>query len=142
MTYLFDTDHISIHEMSSGRERVALAARMARQDPADLAYSIVSFHEQLLCVHAYIGRARTPLEVTRGYRLLETLLRSYSAFKVLPFDAPAAAIFDGLRAQRIRVATMDLRIASIALSRGLVLLTRNARDFANIPGLATEDWTA
>jgi tRNA(fMet)-specific endonuclease VapC len=41
----------------------------------------------------------------------------------------------------LRVDTMDLRMASIALSRGLVLLTRNAADFAKVPGLVIEDWT-
>ena len=60
---------------------------------------------------------------------------------VLPFDAAATAVFDGLQAQRIRVETMDLRIAAIALSRGLTLLMRNVRDFGRVPGLVTEDWT-
>ena len=50
-------------------------------------------------------------------------------------------VFDGLVAKRVRIATMDLRIASIALSQGLTLLTRNARDFSKVPGLAIEDWT-
>jgi tRNA(fMet)-specific endonuclease VapC len=36
---------------------------------------------------------------------------------------------------------MDLRIASIAISRNLVLLTRNVRDFIKVPKLVTEDWT-
>jgi tRNA(fMet)-specific endonuclease VapC len=57
------------------------------------------------------------------------------------FDASASAVFDGLGSRRLRVNTMDLRIASIALSRGLVLLTRNSVDFARVPGLAMEDWT-
>jgi tRNA(fMet)-specific endonuclease VapC len=67
--------------------------------------------------------------------------QSFVASPVLPFDPPAATEFDALIAQRLRVAMMDLRIASIALSRKLVLLTRNARDFGKVPGLITQDWT-
>lgn len=46
-----------------------------------------------------------------------------------------------LQAQRIQLARMDARIAAIALSRRLILLTRNHRDFGKVPGLPIEDWT-
>ena len=69
------------------------------------------------------------------------MLEAYVTAPVLPFDASAASHFAQLRLQRIRVSTMDLRTASIALSRKLVLLTRNVADFGKIPGLVTEDWT-
>jgi tRNA(fMet)-specific endonuclease VapC len=36
---------------------------------------------------------------------------------------------------------MDARIASIAQFRGLILLTRNHRDFGKVRGLLIEDWT-
>jgi tRNA(fMet)-specific endonuclease VapC len=60
---------------------------------------------------------------------------------VLAFEASAALDFDGLVAQRIRIGTMDLRIASIALTNRLTLRTRNLSDFRRVPGLTTEDWT-
>ena len=60
---------------------------------------------------------------------------------VLPFEVEAVAIFDKLRAQRVRISTMDLRIASIALSRNLILLTRNEIDFRKVPDLSIDDWT-
>jgi len=45
-------------------------------------------------------------------------LSYYAATSILPFDAPASTVYDTLQAQRVRISTMDLRIASIAL--GLV----------------------
>jgi tRNA(fMet)-specific endonuclease VapC len=89
----------------------------------------------------YISRARTAIDTVRGYELLSLVLTSFSGVQTLQFDAGAVAVFDDLRAQRVRIATMDLRIAATALSRGLTLLTRNTRDFSKVPGLVTEDWT-
>jgi tRNA(fMet)-specific endonuclease VapC len=79
--------------------------------------------------------------VVRGYSMLARILRQFAKAPVLPFDAAAAAEFDELRAHGLRVGVMDLRIASTALSRGFVLLTRNTADFARVPGLVIEDWT-
>ncbi|WP_292871598.1 type II toxin-antitoxin system VapC family toxin [Nostoc sp. LPT] len=51
----------------------------------------------------------------------------------------AIAVDQRLRSQQVRVSTMDLRIAAIAISGNLVLLTRNVSDFCKVPGLVTED---
>jgi tRNA(fMet)-specific endonuclease VapC len=140
--YLLDTDHISFLQLGSGREYAALSVRMSRYSSADFAVSLVSFHEQVLGGHAYINRARTTRDVVRGYAVLGQVLQGYLTAAVLPFDAAAGATFDGLISRRVRVGTMDLRIASIALSRGLTVLTRNLGDFGKAPGLVVEDWTA
>jgi tRNA(fMet)-specific endonuclease VapC len=139
--YLLDTDHISILQLRSGPEFAVLFVRTT-QYAADLAFSIISFHEQFLGSHAFISRARNSGEIVRGYRLLTEILNGFSAAPVLPFDDAAAAVFEDLRTRRVRVATMDLRIAAIALSRNAVLLTRNQRDFNKVPGLVTEDSTS
>jgi tRNA(fMet)-specific endonuclease VapC len=140
--FLFDTDHISILQRRSGPEWNRLSARMAMHSQADLAFSIVSFHEQALGCHTFLARARTTQELIRGYEILDGILQSFLVARVLPFDAPAAGVYSNLRSQRLRAGSMDLRIASIALTNGLTVLTRNRRDFGRVPGLVIDDWTA
>jgi len=70
------------------------------------------------------------------------VLSDFATMNVLPFDADAGRVFVDLRRSGVRVDTMDLRIGSIALVRGFVVLTRNAVDFGRIPGLRVEDWTS
>jgi tRNA(fMet)-specific endonuclease VapC len=114
---------------------------MAPHPRTDLAFSIMSLHEQTRGCHAYLQRARTAREVVHGSSLLAHVLRNCTVAPVLPFDDAAAMVFAALVAQRLRVRTMDLRIAAVALARGLVVLTRNASDFGRVPGLEIEDWT-
>ncbi|HEY9608031.1 type II toxin-antitoxin system VapC family toxin [Allocoleopsis sp.] len=141
MKYLLDTDHISFLQRRSGSEFSSLAVRMAQHPITDFALSIVSFHEQILGAHNFINRARTNTDLIRGYTLLLETLQGFATAPVLPFDAGAIALFDELRRQRVRVSTMDLRIAAIAMSHNLMLLTRNVSDFSKVPGLVTQDWT-
>ncbi len=101
----------------------------------------MSFHEQVLDAHSFINRAQTNTDIVRGYTLLLEILQGFATAPVLPLDSGATAVFNKLRRQRIRISTMDLRIAAIAVSRNLVLLTRNSADFSKVPGLVTEDWT-
>jgi tRNA(fMet)-specific endonuclease VapC len=139
--FLLDTDHISILQKQSGPEYAALSARIALVRRADLVFCIVSFHEQVLGCNSYLAQAKTSADIERGYRMFDRVLSAFAAAQVLPFDSKATAVFDGLVAQRVRIATMDLRIAAIALSQGLTVLTRNSRDFGKVPGLVSEDWT-
>lgn len=141
LSYLLDTDHIAILQRQAGSEFAAIMARIAQHLPSAFAFSIISLHEQTLGCHAYINQARTADGIIRGYRMLNQVLTAYAAAPVLPFDAAAAAVFESLVARRVRIGRMDLRIASIALSREMVVLTRNTRDFGRVPDLQTEDWT-
>jgi tRNA(fMet)-specific endonuclease VapC len=140
MKYLLDTDHISFLQRRSGVEFTRLIRRMSQHIPADFALSVVSLHEQVLGANNFISRARTNTDMLRGYGLLLEIIQGFTSAPVLPFDAEAISIFDELRGRKVRVSTMDLRIAGIALSRNLIVLTRNVRDFGQIPDLITEDW--
>ena len=49
--------------------------------------------------------------------------------------------FERLRRAKLRIGTQDLRIAAIALSRRATVVTRNARDFRQVPDLNIVDWS-
>jgi tRNA(fMet)-specific endonuclease VapC len=68
------------------------------------------------------------------------LIGFFSKFTVAPFDERAADQFDALRAAKIRLGTMELKIASIALVNQALLLSANRRDFEQVPGLRVENW--
>ncbi len=42
---------------------------------------------------------------------------------------------------KLRIGTMDLRIAAIAIAQDALLLSKNLTDFRTVPGLSVEDWT-
>jgi tRNA(fMet)-specific endonuclease VapC len=73
--------------------------------------------------------------------MLAQVLRDFAEAQVIPFDAAAAVVFEGFVTQRVRVGTMDLRIAAVAVSREMIFVTRNKSDFRKVPGLRVEDWT-
>ncbi|BAU12684.1 hypothetical protein LEP3755_32150 [Leptolyngbya sp. NIES-3755] len=142
MRYLLDTDHLSVLQRQTGNAYINLSSRMSQHPLEDFVVSIITFHEQLLGSHTYINQARNTNDLIEGYDRMKKLLETFIIFpSVLPFDRDAVMVFDKLRNQRIRGSTMDLRIASIALSRSLILLTRNQRDFEEIPNLVAQDWT-
>ncbi len=57
------------------------------------------------------------------------------------FNEGAATEFDRLKKLKVRIGTMDLRIAAITLAHSATLITRNRRDFEKVPGLNFADWT-
>lgn len=139
--FLLDTDHLVILQRRADPEWTNLRSRLTSVEKSSVFLSIVSFHEQMLGANAYISKAKNFSDIVRGYQMMEESLIDFGRFRVLPFDQPAASVFDQLRQQKLRVGTMDLRIASIALSHGFEVATRNTNDFGKVPGLTVEDWT-
>lgn len=90
---------------------------------------------------AYVARSRTVAKQVEGYRRLRGHLENYRQIPLVDFDERAADVFQRLRRARIRIGTMDLKIAAIALANGATLLSRNVSDFQQVPGLAVEDWS-
>ena len=141
MIYLFDTDHLSLLQNRHGQEATGLLTAIGRYQETDFFACIVSFHEQVMGWNQRIQQARTPAGLCRGYLKFRETLRQYAEMQILDFDLHAAAKFAELRSEKVRIDTMDMRIASIALTHGFIVLTRNLVDFQQVPGLTAEDWT-
>ena len=91
---------------------------------------------------AYTFRVKVPagLKQIHPYSKLIELIGFYSGWSILPFDQPAAQRFLDLKAAKIHIGAMDLKIAAIAQVHQARLLSANLRDFRQVPGLLVEDW--
>lgn len=141
MLYVLDTDHLVILERGTNPAHANLAGRLRQNDPTDICVSIVSFHEQMQGWLALLNRATSSAQIVLAYRKLEELGRSFFEMNILPFTDEAQKQYAALRKQKVRIGTMDLRIASIALAHGATVLTANTNDFSKVTGLDVEDWT-
>lgn len=140
MIHLLDTDHIPL-VARGGAEGQQILRRLSTLDPGDIAVSIVSYEEQMRGWLAEIAAARSLDTQKRKYSELARMLRYYCVTPLLPFDDAAIAVFQTLWIQRLRIGTMDLKIASIALANEATLLTRNSSDFNRVPNLRIKDWS-
>jgi tRNA(fMet)-specific endonuclease VapC len=140
MKYLLDTDHLSILQRATGEAYLHLSSRMARCSVVDFGVSIVTFHEQVIGVHAEMNQRKSNA-LLKGYERMSSLIDDFQTFQVVGFGGHDDEILKDLQRKQVRGSSMDLRIASIALSQDLILLTRNTKDFIKVPDLKFEDWT-
>jgi tRNA(fMet)-specific endonuclease VapC len=134
--YVFDTDHLSLY----GRANPSLIIRLT-ESQTQLTTTVINLEEQLRGRLAQVAEIKEGENQSIVYQLLTDTILMLSEFDILQYDSKAREIYQYLKAQRIRVGTQDLRIASIVIAHNGILLTRNRRDFEKIPNLMIEDWT-
>jgi tRNA(fMet)-specific endonuclease VapC len=139
---VLDTDHMSVLERSDHHASATLRERLSTLPPVEVATTIISYEEQMRGWMAYIARTRSMTQQVEAYRRLLRHLDNYRRVPVLAFDAQAAIEFQRLRRARVRIGTMDLKIAAIVLSQSATLLSKNLADFGKVPDLRVEDWTS
>jgi tRNA(fMet)-specific endonuclease VapC len=138
---ILDTDHLTVIQRQSHPIFSFLSARLRRLPPSEICTTIVNIEEQMRGWLAVIARSKRVQQEITGYRQLQALLSFFADIPVLNFDESAADQLLRLRRSRIRLGSMDLKIAAIALSREATLLSRNLADFRRVPELNVEDWT-
>jgi len=139
---ILDTDHMSVLERREEPSLRTLLHRLAELLPSDVVTTVISYEEQMRGWMAYLARARSMAQQITAYGRLLAHLDNYRRIPVLEFDEAAAMVFQKWRRSRLRIGTMDLKIAAIVLARDATLLSRNLDDFRQISNLRVEDWTS
>jgi len=102
--------------------------------------SIVTVEEQVRGSLAEISRHRDPHRQISPYAKLQRQIDLFADWLILPWDADSADLFVKLRRQGLRIGSLDLKIACISLADDATVLTRNAKNLAQVPGLRIENW--
>jgi tRNA(fMet)-specific endonuclease VapC len=131
LPYIFDTDTVS--GLLRPKRDLGLLRRVALVPPGEIFLTSITLGELLF------GAIRRP-----GRGLSERIERIASVTPVLSFDENAAKRFAEIKAhleeRGTPLAEPDLRIAGIALSYDLTLVTGNVRHFERVPNLRVENW--
>ena len=137
--YVIDTDILSLYQRN--HPQVSAQIRLARQNGLALTTTIVTVEEQYAGRLAQIQKAKTPELLIAAYARLTTTFSLFSQLEILGYNRMADDYFRQFRQQGIRIGTQDLRIASISLTHSAIIVTRNRKDFGQVPNLIIEDWS-
>ncbi|MBZ0200192.1 MAG: type II toxin-antitoxin system VapC family toxin [Ignavibacteriaceae bacterium] len=132
MKYLLDTN-ICISIIKKKPEIVI--AHLLRNKPGEVAMSSITVAE----LNYGVAKSSKPMENAIA---LEQFLQP---FVVLEFTKADSEYYGGIRATLEKKGTpigaMDLLIASHAVSRNLILVSNNEKEFKRVKGLKIENWT-
>ena len=134
---VLDTDHVSA--LGHPAEVSLELLERIRASGQEAATTIVTVEEQLRGWLAEIHRLTDPHRQILAYGRLQQRIEFFAAWTVLAWDTAAADLFVRFRREGVRIGSMDLKIACIALGQQAILLTCNSVDFSRVPGLRTEN---
>lgn len=129
--YLLDSDVFSL--MVSGRDE-AINQRMETLGKGEAVLSVITTGE------FFYGVAHQPISALREKRAR----RLIDFYGVLPITEEVSVAYGqiraDLRAKGTPIGPNDLWLAAQAKAHGLVMVTRNGREFKRVVGLKVEGW--
>lgn len=132
MKFLLDTD-ICIYLIK--KKPASVIQKLTERETSDVGLTVVSVFELQFGVENSQNRQQS-----------QTALNHFlgSIHHILPIDQHAANFAAKIRAELKRKGTpigpYDVLIAAVALSRDLILVSNNVREFERIDGLKYETW--
>ena len=137
---LLDTDHLTLLQHASGDRFERLRSRLhAVAGVETVCASIISIEEQMRGWMSVIAKEKSVERQISAFCELGNLFTFYARFQCLPFEEDAAHRSSSLHTAKIRLGTMDLKIAAKALVHRAKVLSANSRDFVQVPGLVVEN---
>ena len=130
MRYLLDTNVVS---------------DLVRNPQGPVTQRIREVSENAVCTSIIVAaELRFGAAKRRSPRLTAQLDAVLGALEILPYEAPADAVYGDLRARLERsgqpIGGNDLLIAAQAVALGHAIVTDNVREFGRIDGLRCENW--
>ena len=131
MIYLLDSN-ICIYIINKSPRNVV--EHIKSLDPSQVRLSSISLGELEYGVSKSKDREKNRI----------ALIDFISAFDIVPFDDNDAEIYGLIRADLERKGTIigsyDMQIAAQAISRNLILVTNNIKEFSRVNGIKLENW--
>ncbi len=137
---LLDTDHLTVLKYTDSERYVRLHGRLLAAAPELIGTTIVNVEELMRGWLAAIAKEKTLLRQITAYRELTDLFDFFAKLNIISLSAEAVDLFNGFRKSGIKIGTMDLKMACIAMTNNVLFLTANRRDFEKVPGLRFENW--
>lgn len=134
---IWDTDILTLYLRQHPR---IVQRHQEAQD--EVVISVITWIETMRGRFDTLLKATDGVALLRGQQRLDQAEKDLAFFRVLPITDRVAAEFDRLREHK-KLKTIgrgDLLIASIALAYRVLLVTRNEKDFRQVPGLRIENW--
>ena len=129
--YLLDTN-ICIYAMKNTYS--SLTQKLFQVPPSDIFVSSITLGE------LEYGCAKSKW----GQRSRDVMHLFLSAYTILPFDSDDATLWGSIRADLAAkgspIGPYDIQLAAQSISKGLILVTHNTREFERVPSIVLEDW--
>ncbi len=138
--YILDTDHISLFlgNYPSIRDRVL-------QNKAECSITIISVQEIFNGWVGQLNRVENEAYKIEIYQRLHITTQFFQQMPVLNYEQSASDRYQQIIKSNPILAKRrlekDMRIAAIALANEATIVTRNKRDFEQVPKLNMEDWS-
>src|SRR5262245_17379188 len=114
MVVILDTNHLA--ELDRGSAFGTRLEQRCMKAKAEMFSTIISMEEIVQGWLTLLKKQRTATAEVAVYARLQRTIKTYSDWDILPFDDDAVVEFERLKKLRLKIGTMDLKIASIALA--------------------------